>query len=571
MSPTDKDPPFYPYSAEFLRSPDSTSLCTTCGKDDVWLIPVRITYYTGAPLAQDSPVQMWDDTWLDDNAISTQIADENGIALFPWPCSKYKRFSGQIRFPSVRYWGDLGYAVVGEATYRIYRDLWTAPLQTQVMWPPARAVLPRDSRIIISIYHTLRNGLHPWPDNNPAFPSLIWECSAAQAELTPLPDQGRLADGQPNLIRRAELRIPANASIQEDALSITIRPQDPDSSLEPVTVYWRVASALPARQLYITPALDATIQPVNCAMIVTATLVDEDRQPVSGQAVRWSWQRGLLAPPEPLGKGITDANGQTRAKLTIHNGVNFGDILVATSGSLRVSCPITFNAKAGALPTDCKMLDPTPDSQLSIEQPHPVQGAYRFAERELAKGKKVTWSTDPYTDAVSFLPAIVDAPWSGFPLVSVDFQATAGAKGLTVALLAVSPNPLAPHGMDVMRVEGIQFAAAADSELLIEYPQNGASLTLGKPLTAKAIFVDKAGAPIKHVKVTWRWENGSAGADLPTVDPATQETDASGVSEVTIQANTLVTADLRATATDPGTGAPCEALARQVGFFIGEQ
>jgi hypothetical protein len=551
--------------AIFLRSPDNSSLCNSDASN--WLIPVRFIHQDGTPVKPDDVPRygflMYDNVNPDATLQGSLVVDDTGIVIFPYRCPRESHEVTLRVTPN----GGFGYDC-GEATYRRYHDHWTDPMQTIVVSPAPDTILPRDTPIIVTAYNALHNGSNPWPDqSHPALPPLLWECSAPQVVLKPLPDLNDSWHFRSALLRRAELTIPADASIDGDSLCVTVRPEDPHVPLEPATVCWRVASA---RQLYITPALDAVLQPVSCELFVTATLFDESNQPVPMQAVQWSWQCGLLSPPEPLGDGTTDANGQARAKLKIPDGGTFSDTLVASSGMQSAMCTIVFSAKAGARPSICVILEPAPGSVLSVGQLHSVHGAYRFAARGMAKGKKVSWSTDPRIDAVVFTPDMSDGPTESFCSVNANLEAGEDAEGLTVALVGVSPNPLSPDGMDVMRVEGIRFCAATDSELLIEYPGTGGSLSLGRPLVAKAVFVDKTGAPIRQVDVTWQWENAVPLADLPTVEPGTKQTDANGISQVTIQANTLVTADLRATATDPSTGLVYEAVSQRVAFYIGQ-
>ncbi|HEY9132308.1 MAG TPA: hypothetical protein VIM98_11170 [Dyella sp.] len=451
-------------------------------------------------------------------------------------------------------------------TYKVYKDVWLLPMQTTVAWPSPDTVLPRGKPIVVSAYHSLHNGTDPfpWQGDNSVLPELVWECSEKMV-LEPLADQGPLPNGYANRIRRVRFSIPQNAPINGNALGITIRPKDPNASLQPITVWWRVADTTPARQIYITPTLNATQQPANCTIPVTATLIDVSSRPVPRQRVQWSWQRGTLPSPEVLGDGLTDENGRAHAVIQLPAG-NCNDTLIATSGNTRASCPINASDKAGGLPAMSDISEPLQNARLTAGQPHNVKGRYGFFSRALADGKRLTWSTDPYTDDISFAPNASNAVTTGFGGIDTIVTARQNNDLPTVALLAVSPNPVSPHGMDVLRVEGIRFTVPVDSELIIETPEDGDSLLAGSSQIAQARFVDKDGTPIRWTVVDWSWENVSPPDAQPSIVPASGVTDFDGACQVAIRSDRNISADLHATAIDPATGRRCQAWAKSVAF-----
>lgn len=567
--------------AEFLRTPDRTSIFFNnvqypgLAMNYAFILPIRVTE-DGVPLTPGSFVIFRsEDRYSVGSPLANYIGDENGIALL-------RLFTSSAPAETTLVVQSIERVDIASATYKMYVDnQCEGAIRTELAWPKPETVLPRETRIVITAYHTLPNGCEPaWPWKDPGWmavdlPPLLWECSDPAVSIAALPDPA--VGTNPVNNRNAELFIPANASIPDGVLRVTVRPQNPDSSVEPASYYWRVASTAAARQLYITPALDATTQPANCEMTVTATLVDENNRPLEGQAIRWSWQRGSPVPPEPLGDGTTDANGQARAKLRIQDGSSIGAVLVAASGDLRTPCSITFSNKVGGRPSICEILEPAPHSVLSPRQTHKIRGAYRFSATEAALGRRVSWSTDPYQAAlptpsssaasVIFMPGLSDVPTSGFPFVDSVLQASPDADNHTFALVGVSPNPASPHGVDVMRVEGITFTSTMDSALSIVWPPTGTTPETGSSGEAKAIFVDIEGAPIPDAEVTWWWQNISPPSAAPSVEPGTRRTGPDGVSQVAIKASRPVMADLCATVVDPNTGVVYGACSQRIKFF----
>jgi hypothetical protein len=327
---------------------------------------------------------------------------------------------------------------------------------------------------------------------------------------------------------------------------------------------------MPARQIYITPALDATTQPTNCPITVTATFVDELGEGLPGQAIRWSWQRQLLDPPAPIGDGVTDSNGRASAIIHVPGDIALAgrtDTLIASSGQTQTACTITFAPRAGGPPSDARFIEPVSKTVLTTGQPHKVEAAFSYRDRSYADyfpgyGKMLTWSTDPYAPDISFSTAPPDPnpSWpfiplrsSGMPLASATVVAKPGGTiPSSVALVGTVLNPTSPYGVDVIRVEGITFVPATDRQLLIETPGDGDHIPVGRSIVAIASFVDKEGNGIPDATVNWSWENVSPNDRPPSIGPS-NPTDGNGLCQVTIEADREVTADLYALATAPGT------------------
>ncbi|HEY9132310.1 MAG TPA: Ig-like domain-containing protein [Dyella sp.] len=485
------------------------------------------------------------------------VGDENGIALFRFPIHPGHDGNEITLVASPEATG---------VTYKIYKDLWTDPMLTAIVWPPLDAVLPRDEPITFSAYQMLHNGTLAWPDEaDPMLPELTWECSELFA-ITPLPDQGPLPDGTPNLARRAQIVIPEKASIGGDALRITVRPKDPDSSLQPVSVWWRVAATRKNRRprIDITPALDATPQPIGCPITVAATLVDKHRQPMPGKAVQWSWQNERLPPPKVLDGGITDAQGRAQAIIQAPWG-NVRDTLVASHGSIRASCFINFTTLSSGLPFNPQIAWPQAHTRLTAGQFHSLGGFCQFPSRTLGEEPQMTWSTDPYTDDIAFIPSVSPMQGTGLGAFGTLVAAKPGKPIPTIALLAASPNPAAPGGMDVIRLEGIRFEPATDSQLVIETPTSLCLLPVQAPVAARARFVDKDGHPIAGAIVVWSWDSL---LPPPELLPGNTMTNADGISEATLLAHTGVTGKLIATAIDPSTHRLCRAEVDSLPFAL---
>jgi hypothetical protein len=484
------------------------------------------------------------------------VGDENGIALFRFPIH-LGRDGNEI--PLAAYPDTTG------VVYKIYKDQWADPMQTAMVWPPMDAVLPRDRTITFSAYQMLHNGTLAWPDEmDPTLPELVWECSESIA-ITPLPDQDRLPDGTPNLLRRAQIVIPAKALISGNALRLTVRPKDSDSPLQPVSVWWRVAAVKSRRpRIDITPALDATPQPIESPIAVTATLVDKQGRPVAGKVVQWSWKDDALPSPKVLHGGVTDAQGRAHAVIQAPWG-NVKDTLVAAHGSVRASCLINFTTLSSGLPFNPRIAWPHAHATLTAGQPHPLGGFCQFPSRTLGEEPRLTWSTDPYTDDIAFIPGVSNLQGAGLGAFGTLVAAKPGKFIPTVALLAASPNPAAPNGMDVIRLEGIRFEPATDSQLVIETPTNLCLLPVQASVVARARFVDKNGRPIAGAIVTWSWDSL---LPPPEFVAGNTLTDADGICEVTLLARTSVTAKLIASAIDPHTHQCCRAEVDTLPFAL---
>ncbi|HEY9132306.1 MAG TPA: hypothetical protein VIM98_11160 [Dyella sp.] len=528
------------YRAEFLRSPDKAYMCAANGAHPYTLIPVRYTLPDGTPAAKglSRNLTSFTGTGRQSNA---QVSDENGIVIFG------------LAPPS-----DVNDYVIGfngvteRLTYKVYKDQWTDPLQTLLLWPSAETILPRGKTFYVSLCHMAHNGMEAWPnDLNHEVPELVWECSNSSVTISERPVDPNLQSAA--LVRTWAVFIPQTLSLDKNALSITFKPRDPNLSLDAATFWWRVADPSAARQVYITPALDAIPQPVGCDIPVTATLLNENGAPAQGELIQWSWQRNAVkTPPEVLGDGRTDENGQVHAIIHSPNQIVTDTLLASANNARQASCSFYTSTTAGSLPTNAQITAPAPGSELTAGQPHLVTGLYTLAAAESQAGKKLTWSTDPYTTQVAFNPSLQDMRPIAFNIFSTQITAQPRTNA-TVDLLGVCPNPVAPNGMDVIRLKGITFTAASDDQFLIDTPNDNAQLPIGVSVMAEASFVDKDGNGIRDASVNWSWRDVSPANAAPTITPTQSTTDKDGICRVALFASQDVTATLHATATDSTT------------------
>jgi hypothetical protein len=549
--------------AEFLRSPERTTLANVqyhTNNSNINPIPVRFTL-NGVPLPRNTPCSLWDPT-SQEILCSTFVGDDNGVALFGIALAPDRREDVTLA----------AYPDLVGVTYKVAVASFLRPIAIRLIWPPEDAILPRNTTLEASVIWTIGPNVLVAPIGS-AYPSDPYWDSSEDVGLQQQPISVAFPDGTVNQVMRAKFLIPSSINLDGNLLRITpysISTGDNSSSFLNIPYWWRVASAMPARQIYITPALDAMTQPTNCTIIVTATFVDEFGQGVPGEAIRWSWQRQLLDPPIAIGDGVTDSDGRARATIHVPGDIALAgrtDILIASSGQTQTSCQITFAPRAGGAPSEARFIEPASKTILTTGQPHKVEGAFSYKDRTYADyfpgyGKTLSWSTDPYTPDIhiSSISPLSNASFpytslrsSGMPLVSATVLAyPTGSIPSSVALVGTVMNPAAPYGMDVIRVEGITFVPATDRQLLIEAPDDGDHLPVGRSMVASAVFVDKEGAAIPDATVNWSWENVSPNGRPPSIGPS-DRTDKDGRCQVTILADQDVTADLYALATAPGT------------------
>lgn len=552
--------------AEFLRSPETTTLVTQNPDSTLGLVTITVRYtLDGMPVGKNTRVVLQDEG-SQRLRFETYIGDDNGVAMFriklppEYDVFTVTALTAAPNPPTVTY-------KVRTIPSNIYQDPRTGKT---ICWPPSDAILPRGKTLYASAY------LSSYWGNNGGLGLGYWDSSEG-IDIQALPGGWRFPDNSTYYMEGAQFLIPLGTNIDGNRLSITPTPFS-SSNVGVIRPYWwRVESAKPARQIYITPVLESTIQRINCAIVVTATFVDEYGKPVRGQLIQWSWQRQLLNPPTPIGDGVTDVNGRAQATIHVPGDIALAgrtDTLVASSGPIQATCRITFAPSAGTPASPAEIMEPPPGAQLTIGQPNEVVGAFSYLDRTYTKlpnglQKILVWTTDPFCPDISFQPKDgVELRSSGMPLVSATVTAKSGGTiPAKVALVGAVPNPAAPDGMDIIRVDGISFGVAGDASFIIEAPADGAQLPVGREVCATVRFTDRDGGPIFQAPVTFFYENPvPADGTLEYPKNRTMFTLEGGQAHGTYKASEDITADLHATAVHPETKQPYYASVKGVKF-----